>query len=414
LPLAPTTRHGSPPSGTAGIEWTPDSDSLYYFKYGRGYKSGGYNIGIFTILSFEPYTNSEHVNSFEVGAKHTFGNFLTAKRRAVLLRLLGLADPDLNRPGRRRSVPVGDSFLQCAEVGLGRFRVGDHLDANRAPRDPVQLFVSRLSHHARDGRRPSRPERGRAEREAALHGSAVRRGAALATPPCLVDVYSLGTSLALDKNAGWNIPQNLTGNPLPNAPKNKVAVNVLYTIKTGDGSKWEPSVSYVWRDQEYGLFFKEAYDAAPAWDEWDARLSFTSASGKLTVIGFIKNIANNIGYDQGALGTRAAGVVDIPGGAAGLHAGQLRPRPQRAGGLQQPPRRQRQVRRLQHLLRDAAADLRRRIALQVLLAERSIQGRGFQPAPRSAEDRVREIRAVGRCAGKNWRGGDGRLGAPAA
>jgi iron complex outermembrane receptor protein len=127
--------------------------------------------------------------------------------------------------------------------------------------------------------------------------------------PCSADVYSVG--IAGDPNAGWNIPQNLAGNPLPNAPRNKIAVNVLYTYKTDDGAKWEPSVSYVWRDQQYGLFFKEAYDAAPAWDEWDARLSYTSANGKFTAIAFIKNIANTIGYDQGALGTRAAGTVDV-------------------------------------------------------------------------------------------------------
>jgi iron complex outermembrane receptor protein len=94
-------------------------------------------------------------------------------------------------------------------------------------------------------------------------------------------------------------------------------VNVLYTIKTGDGAKWEPSISYVWRDKEYGLFFNEANYAAPAWDEWDARLSYTSANGKFTAIAFIKNIANNIGYDQGAIATRAAGTVDVPGGASG-------------------------------------------------------------------------------------------------
>src|SRR6185312_7149668 len=52
--------------------------SLYYFDYGRGYKTGGYNIGIFTVLSFNPWTDAEHVNAFELGAKHTFGHFLTA------------------------------------------------------------------------------------------------------------------------------------------------------------------------------------------------------------------------------------------------------------------------------------------------------------------------------------------------
>ena len=45
------------------------------------------------------------------------------------------------------------------------------------------------------------------------------------------------------------MPQNLAGNPLPNAPKNKIAINVLYDYKTDSGVKIDPSVSYVWRDK---------------------------------------------------------------------------------------------------------------------------------------------------------------------
>ena len=91
------TRHynstWSSPSGTLGLEWTPDPDSLYYAKYGRGYKSGGYNIGIFTVLSFEPWTDAEHVDSFEIGAKHTFGHFLTANLAAFWYNYQNLQIP---------------------------------------------------------------------------------------------------------------------------------------------------------------------------------------------------------------------------------------------------------------------------------------------------------------------------------
>ena len=56
--------------------------AVYYFKYGHGYKSGGYNIGIFTVLSFSPWTAAEHVDSFEIGAKHTFGHQFTVDAAA--------------------------------------------------------------------------------------------------------------------------------------------------------------------------------------------------------------------------------------------------------------------------------------------------------------------------------------------
>jgi iron complex outermembrane recepter protein len=306
------------PSGTAGLEWTPDSDSLYYFKYGRGYKSGGYNIGIFTVLSFEPYTAAEHVDSFEVGAKHTFGNFLTADVAAFWYNYTDLQIP-LSTIQTAGGLSQSETAFYNVPSSISR---GIELETTWTPIEHLSILFnySFLDSYitSGEGADPADPNAVEPNAKPLFTAAQCLATAAAKHPDCTVDVFSEGIPLATDKNAGWNIPQNLAGNPLPNAPRNKVAVNVLYTFKTDDGTKWEPSVSYVWRDQEYGLFFKEAYDAAPAWDEWDARLSFTSSNGKLTVIGFIKNIANTIGYDQGALGTRAAGTIDFPN-AAGVY-----------------------------------------------------------------------------------------------
>jgi iron complex outermembrane recepter protein len=71
--------------------------------------------------------------------------------------------------------------------------------------------------------------------------------------------------------------------------------------------KIDPSISYVWRDQQYGLFFRDPEWIAPAWGEWDARLSLGSPNGRFETIFFIKNIANEVGYDSGAVAARAAG-----------------------------------------------------------------------------------------------------------
>jgi iron complex outermembrane receptor protein len=305
------------PSGTAGIEWTPDSDSLFYAKYGRGYKSGGYNIGIFTVLSFEPYTASEHVNSFEIGAKHTFGSFLTANAA-----LFYYDYSDLQIPISTIQTAGGLAQSETAFYNVPKsVSEGFELETTWTPIEHLSILFnySYLDSHITQGTAadPADPNAIEPNAKPLYTAAQCAATAAAVHPDCTADVYSTTIPLATDPNAGWNIPQNLAGNPLPNAPKNKVAVNVLYDFKTADGAKWTPSVSYVWRDEEYGLFFKEAYDAAPAWDEWDARLTYTSANGKFTAIAFIKNIANTIGYDQGALGTRAAGTVDIPGGASG-------------------------------------------------------------------------------------------------
>ena len=60
-------------TGTAGIEWQPDADTNAYFKYSRGYKSGGFYVGIVTFLAPNAYAGKESVDSFEVGLKKNFG-----------------------------------------------------------------------------------------------------------------------------------------------------------------------------------------------------------------------------------------------------------------------------------------------------------------------------------------------------
>ncbi|HKO19510.1 MAG TPA: TonB-dependent receptor, partial [Acidobacteriaceae bacterium] len=122
---------------------------------------------------------------------------------------------------------------------------------------------------------------------------------------CTTDIYTVTGG-----GNGLNIPQNLAGNSLPNAPKNKVAVNVNYLWKTPLGL-FTPSVSYVWRDSQYGTLFSRSYNKAPSWDEWDARVTFApSEDANWEVIAFGKNIFNTIGYDSGAIGHRLAGTID--------------------------------------------------------------------------------------------------------
>jgi iron complex outermembrane receptor protein len=300
------------PSGTAGLEWTPDSDSLYYFKYGRGYKSGGYNIGIFTVLSFEPWTAAEHVDSFEVGAKHTFGNFLTADAALFWYNYQNLQIP-ITTIQTAGGLAQSETDFYNVPASISR---GIELETTWRPIDNLSILFnySFLDSYVTQGTAvdPADPNAIEPGAKPLYTVAQCKAAASKPVPPCLADLFSIGIPGSIDPNAGWNIPQNLAGNPLPNAPRNKIAINGLYDIKMSDGSKWQPSLSYVWRDEEYGLFFKQAYDAAPAWDEWDARLTFTSANGKFTVIGFVKNMFNTIGYDQGALGTRAAGTVDNP------------------------------------------------------------------------------------------------------
>ncbi len=60
-------------TGTAGVQWTPDSSTLAFARYSRGYKELGLNGGFLaTVAEVAPET----VNDFEIGYKKTFGRNL--------------------------------------------------------------------------------------------------------------------------------------------------------------------------------------------------------------------------------------------------------------------------------------------------------------------------------------------------
>jgi iron complex outermembrane receptor protein len=100
--------------------------------------------------------------------------------------------------------------------------------------------------------------------------------------------------------------QNLKGDALPQAAKNKVALNAVYTW-TMDAGSLSPSISYFWRDSQYGSIFQRSYNKSPSWDQVDLRLTWKDAQNRYTVIGYAKNIFNDLGYYEGNTSSRTVG-----------------------------------------------------------------------------------------------------------
>jgi iron complex outermembrane receptor protein len=102
-------------------------------------------------------------------------------------------------------------------------------------------------------------------------------------------------------------PQNLKGNDLPQAPRNRVALNANYAFIFDQGSLI-PSLSYIWRDKQYAGLFTRDVNAAPSWDQWDGRITWKAKSSKYTLIAYVKNIGDSLSYDGGAGTGRITGV----------------------------------------------------------------------------------------------------------
>ncbi len=274
-------------TGTAGIEWTPDSQTLVYAKYSRGYKSGGYNIGIFTVLSFQPYTDSEHVDSFELGYKKTWMHSLTTDVAAFWYNYSNLQIPltvNLNTGGLTQSATTFYNVPTAISRGV-------ELETTwQATKDLAFLFdYSYLDAFSTSGQVVD-----------VVDPDAIGPGAKplpnTAKTPYTADVYTGGTQKF----------QDLTGNRLPNAPRNKIAVNANYTFHFTAGTL-NASASYIWRDTQVGNLLTRSYNTAPSWDQFDARLTWNSQNGRYKVILFGKNLFNTIGYDAGAVGHRYSG-----------------------------------------------------------------------------------------------------------
>jgi iron complex outermembrane receptor protein len=279
-------------TGTAGVDWTPDRDTLVFAKYSRGYKSGGFRVGIDTTLGPSPFTDKELVNSYEIGLKRDFGRTLQTNIDVFYYDYQNAQVP-LSVPALSATTAVAQAILYNVPKAESK---GVEVEGTWAPIDNLQLTLSYsyLDAHIKRGTAidPADP--------AALDAAAAPIGACTAAT-CPPDAFTTAVP-----GGGFQRLQNLAGGSLPNSPKNKVALNVNYTWRMDAGSL-TPSVSYIWRDAQYGSIFNRSYYRSPSWSQVDARLTWKSANNKYTVIGYAKNLFDTLGYDGGATAVRQAG-----------------------------------------------------------------------------------------------------------
>ena len=280
-------------TGTAGLQWDPDRNTMMYARYSRGYKAGGFNVGISTTEGPSPSTGPEHANAYEVGLKKDMFDHTLQTNLAIFY----LDYQDFQAPV---TVPaVSGGFAQSQGVFLNvpkAVSYGVELETIWAPIDHLQILLSYAYDDAHiktlsgviDPADPTGVQPG------AKPIGALTTCAASPASPC--DVFT-GNAVR---------GQNLSGNQLPQSTKNKVALNATYTWETEHGSL-SPSVSYIWRDKQYGSIFQRFYNESPSWSQVDARLTWKDKENKYSVIAYVKNLFDRLGYDGGASGARIAG-----------------------------------------------------------------------------------------------------------
>lgn len=249
-------------TGTLGLEWKPDDDTMAYARYGRGYKSGGFNAGGITA---QTQTDPEYVDSFEVGYKRTFAGAFQLNAAAFYYKYKDLQIPLTFVNPAGVSVGVFNNLEKSTSYGLELEALWQATDAlqvlasygyNKAEIDKACCFID-----------PDDPR-------------AVQPGAQPSGPL-----------------SGGSQAQDVSGEELPGATPHKIGLNANYRFDF-DAGDLVLSASYVWKDRTYNLIFNREYTRIPSYDQLDLRAVWTSNDDRYRVIGYVKNVFDTLGYNS--------------------------------------------------------------------------------------------------------------------
>ena len=265
-------------TGGAGLEYTPTNDIFMYARYSRGYEAMSFNAG---FISANPETQPEFLNSYEVGYKQTFGRRLTIDLAAFYY--------DYDQFQVPLSVNVGgvtsSQFINVPKAES----TGIELEADWTPTKDLMVSGSYSYDYT-----------------AILTGctGSFSGTAFIAAPGALCvedtndpDAVSSQARPFPGQAAGVRV-QSVKGDPLPDAPRNKIAVDVAYTWHFEPGAL-TLSGSFVWRDVQDGTVFNRTYDNAPSWDGVNLRATWKGPDDRYEVIGYVDNLFNSLQYEVG-------------------------------------------------------------------------------------------------------------------
>ncbi|HLK25044.1 MAG TPA: TonB-dependent receptor [Caulobacteraceae bacterium] len=272
-------------TGGVGIEWTPTPDIFTYARYSRGYAPLAFNA--FSVGS-SPEVGPEFLNSYEIGYKQTFGRKLSLDVAAFYYDYDQIQLP-LTLSVNGVLVSQFISYPKAESTGVEVEGVWT----------PTRDLIFTLSYSF--------------DYTALLTGCSGSVVSGVFVPThnsvCVQNTSDpLGTGPgARDVNEAFAPGvQSVKGAPLPNAPRNKIAITGAYTWHFAPGNL-TAAVTFVWRDTQLGnTVFNTPYNTAPSWDDVDLRATWSGDHDRYEIIGFVRNVFNSLQY---TVGGGAAGYV---------------------------------------------------------------------------------------------------------
>jgi iron complex outermembrane receptor protein len=259
-------------TGTVNLAWTPTPDTLAYARYSRGYKAGGFNSGTVTV---DPETLPELVDAWEIGYKQTFFHTFQTNIAAFYYDYFDDQQP--------LGVDVGGVVgTQVANLPVVH-SYGVELENIWQPTKYLTLGLNYAYLNATI---------------ADMKGECIQDTA---------DPKALAPGANTTGCAAGSGLQNLTGQTLPESPRSKIPATALYRVPLSAGDLTF-SGAFIYKSGEYNSPFNRSYNYAPGYTQLNLRATYTDTAKHYTLIVFMDNVANTLGYDA---------AVGIPVTAAG-------------------------------------------------------------------------------------------------
>jgi iron complex outermembrane receptor protein len=228
-------------SGRVVLEWMPSDDAMVYASVSTGYKSGGFRLG---TLQPNPSFDEEEVLSYEIGYKGTFGGTFQLNAAAFFYDYT-----DMQVLVNAKS-PEG--------IVLPEMTNADEAEIKGIELEAVWLATEHLTLMAN---------------YSYLDGE-------YTDFCCSVDTIA-------DPDGE---EQDLSGNPLTQAPENKLFFNAAYSIPTNSAGEFILSGSYSWVDERQYDIFNTPETLADDYYRLDAMVTWISPSENIRVIAAGRNL----------------------------------------------------------------------------------------------------------------------------
>jgi iron complex outermembrane receptor protein len=285
--------HSQALTGTAGIEWTPNDDTLIYARYNRGYKAFAFYAG---YNGYNVEAKPEYVDDIEIGYKGTINNRMTIDADAFYYNYTNDQVPIGQTIGSGGVTTTTTEFVNLPRA----ISEGAELTINWNPIEHLNLNLTYGF-----------------DRTSIVTGCSLVNG--VPTGACYEDAAdpfaNAPGARPVGTAAGNGVRlQAVNGAELPQAPENKIALNGTYTFAFDPGNLIF-SATYIWKDKSYASVFTRAYDMAPSWDQVNLRAIWSGNHDKYEVVLFVNNLFNTLGYDAAAVGYFTQSPVGNIGGA---------------------------------------------------------------------------------------------------